>query len=304
MIFPDDHYKKHDHRIDKLSDFRTKVTEVNRYAKTNKLVVFWRGQMNSDWGLQSSLARQLSAITILDDELLNKVEDRILKEAGNWIDDLKKRPFKKSLARLGYLQHHGIPSRLIDFTRNPWIALFFAAEGLDHVDGRIFALLVRPNDVIKSMPTGEPWRKYKTDEIKIWDPVKCHVTFPRLVAQNGVLAIGRLPSTQPHRVAYDTVMDKERSLLAEEVRGILSVPFKLCKSDPIPVNATPPIGLTFRIHVNKESIRRDLAKKVGGPKICQNASTIDHMLVYPDTDGMRTHSSFLTGLTKKTLILG
>ena len=303
MISAIDHYQQHDQRIDKLSEFREAVAAVNAYAAARNLMVFWRGQMDYRWGLQSSLARQLSTVTILNDSLLNKVEDQILKEASEWIDDLKKPTFQAPLARLGYLQHHGIPSRLIDFTRSPWIALFFAAEAIDEYDGRIFALLVQPADVIGAMLNGTPWRTYKSDQIKIWDPIACGVTFPRLAAQDGVLALGRLPSTRPHRTAYDGVVGGPRSLLAEEVRSVLSVPFKLCSSNPIPPNATLPIGLTFRIHVNKESIRRDLAKHDGGPRICQNATKIDHKLVYPDTDGMRTHSSFLTGLSKKTLIL-
>lgn len=303
MISPIDHYRKYDYRIDKLSEFAAVVRKIQRYAARKGLRVFWRGQMDHTWGLRSSLVRQLSLVTILDDALLNKVEDQILQEAGDWIDDLKQPAYSTPLAQLGYLQHHGIPTRLLDFTRSPWISLFFAAEGMDEVDGRIFALLVSPKDEITSAPKGTPWRQFGSNEIRVWDPVQSNVSFPRLVAQDGVLALGRLPSTTPHRTTYDSVLEDDRSMLAEEVRSVLSVPFKLCASDPIPNNATLPIGMTFRIHVNKESIRRDLAKKPGGPRICKNPDKINHLRVYPDTDGMRTHSQFLTGLSKRTLIL-
>jgi hypothetical protein len=147
-----------------------------------------------------------------------------------------------------------------------------------------------------------PWRNYGSDEIRVWDPISCGVRFPRLIAQHGVFTVGRLPSTSPYRSAFDSELKEERGLLAEEVRSILSVSLKLCPSKPISPNATPPIGLTFRIHVNKESIRRSLSKRPGGPQICQNRIKIDHKLVYPDSDGMRTHSQFLIGLNKNTLV--
>ncbi len=299
MILPIAHYKQHDRIVEKLSDARTLIADVNKFAADHNLEVFWRGQMDFRWGLQSSLARQLSSVTVIHDELLNKVEDVVLREAASWITDLTKAPFTLPIARLAYLQHHGIPTRLIDFTRDPSIALFFAAEGMDEVDGRLFALLVEKNDVINHNPTGTPWRKYKSSEVKVWDPSSCGVVFPRLAAQDGVFAIGRLPSTQPHRMGWDEVTNKTRSLLAEEVRSILSVPFKLCASNPIPQNATWPIGFTYRLHINKESIRRDLEKRSSGLK----NRKINHKLVYPDVDGMRTHSAFLTGLVKRTLVL-
>lgn len=306
MISPSDHYQALEYRVDKLSEFRDIVAEVRQYARRKSLKVFWRGQKDATWGLRSSLSRQISAVTTLDDALLNRVEDQILAEAAEWILDFKRAKFRQPLARLGYLQHHGVPTRLIDFTRDPWIALFFASEGLDQLDGRIFALLVNETDVIANaadMPGDTPWRNYGSDEIRVWDPISCSVRFPRLVAQHGVFTVGRLPSTSPYRSAFDSELKEERGLLAEEVRSILSVSLKLCPSIPIPANATPPIGLTFRIHVNKESIRRSLSKRPGGPRICQNKIKIDHKLVYPDSDGMRTHSQFLIGLNKNTLIL-
>lgn len=299
---PIDHYKHHDIMISSLSALRDKMIEIKAYADGRGLKVFWRGQMDHTWGLKSSLVRQLTNVTIPDDKLLNSVEDDILNEGAQWITDLQKAPFKEPLARLAYLQHHGIPTRLIDFTRNPWMALFFAVEGMDLVDGRLFVIFVSDSAVMTKTPTGTPWRTYKTSEVRIWDPVLSGVSFPRLAAQEGVLAVGRLPSTQPHRMGWDETLKIDRSLLAEEVRATMSIPFKLCPGDPIPAAASPPIGLTMRIHINKESIRRDLQKNGSGRRVCPLPTKIEHRLVYPDADGMRHHSRRLKGLAKGIII--
>ncbi|MEZ5385356.1 MAG: FRG domain-containing protein [Prosthecobacter sp.] len=299
MITPLNHYKEHDRIVEKLSDARTLINEINDYARSKNLVAFWRGQADHQWGLHSSLSRQLTAVTILNDELLNKVEDAVLNEAKEWIADLATPAYANPLSRLAYLQHHGVPTRLIDFTRDPSVALFFAAETHDEVDGRVFALLIKQTEVLSTCPSGTPWRQYQSSEVKVWDPTASGIVFPRLAAQDGVFAVGRLPSTQPHRKGWDELLQKDRSLLAEEVRKVLSVPFKLCGSNPIPPNATLPIGLTFRLHVNKESIRRSLQQKRSGSR----NRTISHKLIYPDIDGMRGYSDFLKGLNKGTLVL-
>jgi hypothetical protein len=309
MIQPHDYYRTGEWVAEKLSDLKTTFDTITNYAAAKGALVFWRGQANHTWGLTSSLVRKLSGTADLDEDVLGRVEDALLKEASDWVEDLKAAAFATPIAKLAYLQHHEVPTRLLDFSRDPWTATFFAAEAHDQIDGRLFALLV-PNDaVLAQVPADTPWRNYAQDEIKIFDPSAHGIVFPRLSAQHGLFAVGRLPSTQPYREAHDPELgDRRRALLAEEVRRVLSIPFALsplksmAEAERIPNNAVLPIGLTIRLHVDKASVRRDLAGRSGNRASPAGASTT-HKSVYPDVRGMVANSSLLRGLDKGVLVL-
>ncbi len=103
----------------------------------------FRGQSNADWSIQSTLERVIGsrwteeAVKRFEDFSINQFKSKYHIYRGNeHIPDTK-------LSWLCAMQHYGIPTRLIDFTTSPWIALYFALETYEpssKKDFSIFAL--------------------------------------------------------------------------------------------------------------------------------------------------------------------
>ena len=93
----------------------------------------YRGQPDDSWAIASSFERAVGKErwkTELDDSL-QSVEleslDRFRRTARvNGVAELQ-----DDVDWLAYMQHHGAPTRLVDFTELPLVALYFATYGLD-----------------------------------------------------------------------------------------------------------------------------------------------------------------------------
>lgn len=89
----------------------------------------WRGQNDASWDLSSSLYRRLAKSTdTVTEKKMREAELEILKEARRWGLGRDLGPSATDMHMLAVLQHHGVPTRLIDVTSNPMTALWFAVE--------------------------------------------------------------------------------------------------------------------------------------------------------------------------------
>lgn len=90
----------------------------------------FRGQENATWPLESSLTRYLKKFGVPSTGWLAREKDSLHKFKRKAHLLLPRTPEEgETLEWLALMQHHGAPTRLLDFTWSPYVAAFFALEG-------------------------------------------------------------------------------------------------------------------------------------------------------------------------------
>lgn len=118
-----------------------KNTICNGAEKNEKLL--FRGQEDKNYDLIPSIGR--NRMTSCDITMLNE-ERNLIEMAKYKIPDV----FRKDMdpvELLALLQHHGIPTRLLDVTENALVALYFACESKKECDAEIIIFKQNELDV-------------------------------------------------------------------------------------------------------------------------------------------------------------
>jgi hypothetical protein len=153
----------------------------------------WRGQADIDWKLDSALVRrykqQPGQRQPLTEANLRMVENTLVERtrAAGLGSDLGE------LELLARLQHHGAVTRLLDCSRNAFVALWFACRWEPEKDGVLLAFELGENGI----HLGTEMLGYGVDELLAmargrllwWQPRSLS---PRISAQQAVLVFGQV----------------------------------------------------------------------------------------------------------------
>jgi hypothetical protein len=155
----------------------------------------FRGQCDAQWELESRIARN---------PLGRKVELSVLEEFKRL-----SRPFlaiepKNNLEWLAIAQHHGLHTRLLDWTTNPLAALWFAAKDYKtrRADARLWTFL--PDH---SVELGESRDACWADPFSQTIPFIVHPPqiSPRIISQNGCFTLQPFDRQSNEFVSLNTI---------------------------------------------------------------------------------------------------
>lgn len=117
-------------KVNNLSEFISIIQELNQipvYESESNILVY-RGISTHSWEMTPSLQRVSSNLMNTENDIVNEFMTLRPEAFNNTMS---------SFEILAKMQHYGLPTRLLDFSTNSLIALYFACNENETIDGRV-----------------------------------------------------------------------------------------------------------------------------------------------------------------------
>jgi hypothetical protein len=118
--------------VDIFDDAQIIENKVGEKTFHSVLPFIYRGMSNVEWLLKPSIGRVKDYSVQTEWDMLSLFK----RGARPYLDETPKNDWEW----LSLAQHHGMPTRILDWTENPLVALFFAIETDYNVDSVVYAL--------------------------------------------------------------------------------------------------------------------------------------------------------------------
>lgn len=166
-ISQEDYYNHPTFVIESLTEYIQLVTTISKTNKDDLAgdTVIFRGIADSKFDLLPGLSRIKNLDTDTESDLLNGFLTR-RPDAFAGLNDFD---------IMAKMQHYGLPTRLLDFSQNPLVALYFACESNSRKEGRVLChntYLKRDSELLPSKICSVALRK-KFDDAYTADEYLC-----------------------------------------------------------------------------------------------------------------------------------
>ena len=119
--------------IKNIVDF---ITELKKIPQDKNYEYFYRGHSDVHFKLIPSIYRQQFIIN--EDKIFKEI---ILKTPNEFINE------KTTLEKLVKMQHYGLPTRILDITTNPLVALYFVVKEFLEKNGEVVIFKIPKTDI-------------------------------------------------------------------------------------------------------------------------------------------------------------
>ena len=220
-----------DYKIKSISDLVKKLGEDTKFYKGP---IWFRGQTNKSYKLTPSLYRKATDVSEMT--LIKKFKQNASLLLANTYSD--------NFEWLFVMQHHGVPTRLLDWSESSLVALYFACEDEFTSDGALWILLptelnkhasIDPEETydipgISELENYNP-KSYHADRTNVMGPAAAITTrnTSRMQAQQGTFTIFHKKKT-----AIEDLGDKQhvwRYIIPAKSKRTLLKELKLCGID-------------------------------------------------------------------------
>jgi hypothetical protein len=153
--------------VENWEEFEARLQKIKRSVKAGPVGLLFRGQADASWSLSTTLERSPSRIERVEKyySLIREIKPQIetftdrpfetpeFSEVYTIVQDYDS--FSRSLAfgKLPgyeytiYLRHHGFPSPLLDWSRSPYVAAFFAFSKASAENVSMFIYAEQPENM-------------------------------------------------------------------------------------------------------------------------------------------------------------
>ena len=184
-------------QIKSLKEYLDVITKINEAKGEHQYI--YRGQKNKNWKINSSAMRRLKdeqtdeqtdLLSYIFTGYIHQIIDEIQLRYSNTYKGLT------ALECMAHLQHNRVATGLIDFTYNPFVALWFACEVCE-TDGKVFVIDTKtsPIEKIKNRKDLSQELQYffnKDNLWHLWQPFigNSNIDTQRITVQQSVFLFG------------------------------------------------------------------------------------------------------------------